>query len=329
MKKHLRKSVAGLLFCIFAFMLIPGQTAFAKTKVTYISSVSALKKMAKNPAGHYKLKKDLNLKGKTWTSIGTTDQPFTGVFDGGGHTIKNLSIPQEGDYHGLFGYIKGGTIKNLTITGKIKGGTYVGAFAGQIEDGQIVNCVNKAKIYGVNQVGGLVGRISRSTVLNCQNNAKVTGTGRCTGGITSDLYPSGYVFNCVNLGTVTGGYDLNGGITGGSTSGEVANCVNFANVTGRGRCGAIAGDNASYAGSRYYNYFRKTASINPNYSPVGSNSRTFVKAKKSLSESVELNGKTYKKVLNALNAGRILLKKDTGKAARKWKIINSKPVLFK
>ena len=80
--------------------------------------------------------------------------------------------------------------------------------------------------------------------LNCQNNAAVTGTGCCTGGITSDLYPSGEVYNCVNLGKITGGYDLNGGITGGSTSGDVANCVNFGNVTGSSRCGAIAGEKA-------------------------------------------------------------------------------------
>jgi hypothetical protein len=58
------------------------------------------------------------------TPIGTKDHPFTGAFDGKGHTVSGFNIyyvddPQLSAYTfvGLFGYIKGTTIKNLRITG--------------------------------------------------------------------------------------------------------------------------------------------------------------------------------------------------------------------
>ena len=297
--------------------------------ITYISSVSDLKKISKNLYGNYRLTRNLNLKSKKWNPIGTTLAPFTGTFDGAGYTIKNLATSQGKDYQGLFGYVEGGTIRNLTITGKVLGNEYVGAFAGHLVNGRIANCINKASVYGVDQVGGLVGRISGSMALNCQNNAAVTGTGRCTGGITSDLYPSGEVYNCVNLGKITGGYDLNGGITGGSTSGDVANCVNFGNVTGSSRCGAIAGDNASYAGSRYYNFFRQTGSVNADYETIGDGCRTFRNAQGKLSSPVEIQNKTYNNLLKALNAGRTALRKETGEATAKWVISGGKVLLFK
>ena len=310
----------------------PAKTAIGTVDngtVTYINSVSDLKKISKNPHGNYRLTKNLNLKSKTWKPIGTTENPFTGTFDGAGHAIKNLKTSKSKDYQGLFGYVEGGTIRNLTITGKAQGNLYVGAFAGHLVNGRIANCINKASVYGVDQVGGLVGRLSGSIALNCQNNAAVTGTGRCTGGITSDLYPSGEVYNCVNLGKITGGYDLNGGITGGSTSGEVANCVNFANVTGEGRCGAIAGDNASYAGSRYYNFFRQTTTVNADYQTIGEECRTFKNAQSTLSAPVTIQNKTYNNLLKALNAGRTALRRDTGEATRKWVTSGGRAVLFK
>lgn len=71
--------------------------------------------------------------GAGWESIGDidgwindrkeTEHLFSGVFDGGGHTIENLSItPVATDdyfvgYRGLFGGVEYGTIKNLTLSG--------------------------------------------------------------------------------------------------------------------------------------------------------------------------------------------------------------------
>ena len=55
-----------------------------------------------------------------WIPVGTEEAPFTGTFDGNGHTIKNLALVEqeakEGKaYIGFFGYAKDATIKNVTF----------------------------------------------------------------------------------------------------------------------------------------------------------------------------------------------------------------------
>ena len=55
-----------------------------------------------------------------WNPVGTSENPFTGTFDGKGYTIKNLALVEseakEGKaYIGFFGYAKNATIKNVTF----------------------------------------------------------------------------------------------------------------------------------------------------------------------------------------------------------------------
>lgn len=55
-----------------------------------------------------------------WVPVGTSEKPFTGIFDGNGYTIKNLKLVEaeakEGKaYIGFFGYAKDATIKNVTF----------------------------------------------------------------------------------------------------------------------------------------------------------------------------------------------------------------------
>lgn len=69
--------------------------------------------------------------------IGYSDEnensPFRGIFNGGGHTIKGITVNRpDVDYIGLFGLIEGATIKNLRIEGcTFVGNTCVGAVVGQ------------------------------------------------------------------------------------------------------------------------------------------------------------------------------------------------------
>ena len=55
-----------------------------------------------------------------WNPVGTKATPYTGTFDGNGHTIKNLALVEseakEGKaYIGFFGYAENATIKNVTF----------------------------------------------------------------------------------------------------------------------------------------------------------------------------------------------------------------------
>ena len=59
--------------------------------------------------------------GDTWTPVGYYGSPYTGVFEGGGHTVSNLAVGEitdrEGDTNaGFFGCIgEGGAAKNLGV----------------------------------------------------------------------------------------------------------------------------------------------------------------------------------------------------------------------
>ena len=135
---------------------------------------------------YFKLTNDIDLTGEQymdWIPIGGNqvselaepENPFDGHFDGNGHTIKmNISkVVTNIDtvYHGLFGTILGGTVKNLSVSGNIEVYTrtiarkmYVGGIAANLIDGSIENCNFDGKIVASNQgdssneayVGGIV-----------------------------------------------------------------------------------------------------------------------------------------------------------------------------
>lgn len=83
-----------------------------------------------------KLLSDIDLAGETWKPI---DKMWID-FDGNGHTVSNLTT--EAWKAGFFGYVGGGSIKNLTLENVKVTGSQAGAFAGSIE-GTIDNCVLK------------------------------------------------------------------------------------------------------------------------------------------------------------------------------------------
>ena len=87
---------------------------------------------------------DIDLAGKTWTSIGTSSNAYKGVFDGANFTIKNLTyviektdenVAKKNVYVSLIGKANEGcAVKNLKITGfNLQGVEFVSAVIGKIE----------------------------------------------------------------------------------------------------------------------------------------------------------------------------------------------------
>lgn len=65
--------------------------------------------------GSYRLQKDVVMTSE-WSALGTDEEPFTGEFDGGGHTISNLTVTKAAKYVGMFGKASGGAwIHDLTL----------------------------------------------------------------------------------------------------------------------------------------------------------------------------------------------------------------------
>lgn len=111
-----------------------------------------------------KLGNDIELTG-TWTPIGIASNGhfFEGTFDGQKYTIKDLRVNTDDTYAGLFGYVRYGTIKNLTVEGSVRSttgndGANTGGIVGYLYQGTVENCTNKAEVTAVRgNVGGVVG----------------------------------------------------------------------------------------------------------------------------------------------------------------------------
>ena len=116
---------------------------------------------------------DIDYNDKEWTAIGNTSiDSYSGTFDGGGHTIRNIKIKDNAQNNGLFGYIAGGgTVKNLTVknASMTTSSTKYGIIAAW-NDGTIENCiVSSCDITGSSDYVGCIsyqnfGRISRCRV---------------------------------------------------------------------------------------------------------------------------------------------------------------------
>lgn len=111
---------------------------------------------AMDGTGSYKLGGDIDLTGKSWTSIN-----FAGTLDGDGHTITLDGAP-------LFNAITTtGTVKNLLIAGHAEG-EQVGTLA-ITNQGMIRNCYSSASVKQTdwNNVGGLVYQQTAGSITNC------------------------------------------------------------------------------------------------------------------------------------------------------------------
>ena len=181
---------------------------------------------------------------------------YLGVFDGNGHTIKNLYINVEDDYQGLFGSLYRGTIKNLTVTGSINATARAAGFVGS-GPCNIINCVNYVNVTVSERLGaGFIGYQSTCVVDGCVNYGNITHTGSNTatiGGIVGQYY--GTVRNCTNFGTIS---SANGmvvaGIAGDGYPSDtlVENCVNYGVISAdRGTAVEITYDGAEVKNCYY------------------------------------------------------------------------------
>lgn len=175
---------------------------------------------------------------RTWVPIGTQNQPFTGVFDGQGHTISGIYMNTPGvDCLGLFAYVKGATIINVTlIDSYICGKEKVGGFVGNIVDNNNYNRM--------------------ATIVNCYNYATIYATGSYCGGICGYQKDESYSHNvnqrcviekCTNYGLVTGESYV-GGIVGQSNNVAIQACGNYNIISCKnkyvgGICGYTTGTN--------------------------------------------------------------------------------------
>ena len=183
---------------------------------------------------YFALSATIDLAGGEWTPIGMGSYPFSGHFDGKGHTVSGLkmAINVEGldlnwTLAGLFGNVEDGTLQNLGV---------------ELASAGIVVSAEKGNVYA----GGIAGKIAASssgkTVI--LRNCYVTGKGgvKITG---------------------AGGNASAGGITGYATQGgivRITHCYTLVDVKAAGTKKTYAGGVVGYA-NREFSYTYATGKV--------------------------------------------------------------------
>lgn len=218
-------------------------------------------------AKYFLLDADLDMTGVSVSMIGSTTHPFTGTFDGGNHTISNLTITTTADNTALFSYTGGssviknlnfstatisagahdnvgvvvgyanttaGTIQNISVTGAtVSGRDYVGGIIGTHNYWAGTITVTKtsavsSSISGRSYVGGIIGNFMNGTFTKNMARANVTGTSQYDGGLAG--YWNGGGTFADSYATHDGTY---GTITGTANVGGAIGAVNNSGVAQR------------------------------------------------------------------------------------------------
>ena len=198
----------------------PYQISTADQLKLFRDIVNGSNGQTQNRGAYAVLTADIDLNNEPWMPIGPDrDSAYTGTFDGQGHTVKNLSVTvnvQPGRA-GLFGCVKDGTIRKLTVAGSVSctaNQGWCGGIAGYAMDETIENCASLCTVSctGIDaRVGGIVGLVdynSRTLIIrDCYNIGKITGrsdNGSGDAGGICGFYMNGKISNCYNVGEITG-----------------------------------------------------------------------------------------------------------------------------
>lgn len=168
---------------------------------------------------------NIDMKDAEWTPIGTADKPFSGNFDGNGHTISGLNY--SGEYAGLFGYMNNGTISNIKLAdSSFANGTASGGICAVNNGGTIENsAVDNVAVSG-GTAGGICGQNS-GAITDCFFSGNVS-SDRKYGGICGS-----------NSGTIKSTVSLYAGAAvGENTNGSITNCLYNIDIAGRQKFGS-------------------------------------------------------------------------------------------
>ncbi|MDR0436779.1 MAG: Ig-like domain-containing protein [Bacteroidales bacterium] len=241
----LRLTLDGAQSNVFTLTIVPGGDGSASNPFI-VNNVATLQKVGSGTDGwtldkNYRQTANINLSGVTWTPIGNSTTPFTGIYDGGGFSISNLSLTASAAKQGLFGQIRGAAVGNIALRNAniTSTGEFTGGIVGFIESGNVRNCYVTGTIKGTSRVGGIAGETS-GMILDCYTTCNVTGTGMTVGGIVGNTFGSSAVVKyCYATGQISG-ENFVGGIVGYSNT----NTLVENNVAMNSRVAASPGSSA-------------------------------------------------------------------------------------
>ena len=168
------------------------------------------------------LQQDVTHVDETWTSIGTSEHPYTGTFNGNGHTIR---VWLHGWGQALFGYVGADAkLTDLAVTKRQSENYSINASAplARINNGTITRCWYSGGITAKSTLGGLV-YTNNGTIEACYVYA-----GQLDGGSRIEMYNGGLAGGIAyeNTGTIVNSY-FYGDIVQAQSNGTVRDIIGW------------------------------------------------------------------------------------------------------
>jgi len=148
--------------------------------VTSISTPAGF--LGMSPTGSYLLTADIDMHGAALQYANT----FSGTFDGGNHTIRNVSQNTGSAGTGLFGLLLSATVKNVKLNNFHLQGGAAGGLAGSCQSAIVQNVAVQATtttISGRDAAGGLCGVMNGGTISNSSATGSVSSSAGNAGGL--------------------------------------------------------------------------------------------------------------------------------------------------
>ncbi len=255
-------SITALFTCLaICFLVPPAQAKYSGVgdgepnnpyRIADANDMNEIGTHTEDWGSHFLLVNDINLAEYTGTQfniIGTSSDPFTGVFDGNNHTVSNFTYNSTGtDYIGIFGYVNSvdAEIKNLGVVNpSVNAGTgeRTGSLVGRLYRGDITNCYTKGgNIYGDYIVGGLVGEAYISgQITNCYTSSDVSGKLVVAGLVGISFIE---ISNCYSNSNVSAKNDVAGGLVA-DNYGPISDCHTSGNIEGVNGIGGLISFNGA------------------------------------------------------------------------------------
>ena len=227
----------------------------------------------------FKQTADIDLAGKLWTPIGTSDAPFSGNYNGGGYTISNLHVNESSmdgsfDNAGLFGYVNGGTgtttitIENLSVIGgEIKSNEVV--FAEKVA-GDNSTRVAYSGFNGLYKAGVIAADAVGVTLNNVYTDVDIYPSYQSdlyAGGLIGNCYGQIEIIGCAAMGDIAFSHVAHSGVTG--NDGLQANVVHAGGLVGSALVKDVTGTTRSMTGSFYTGTISITCASNNMNTRIG------------------------------------------------------------
>ena len=222
-------------------------------------------KLTANPTGSFTLTADIDMKGAALQVAS-----FSGVLDGGNHTIKNVTQSSSGNA-GLFGVLTGATVKNLKLSNVNFSASSAGGLASQCVGAIVQNVAVQGNVQAGNTAGGICGGMSGGSLTGSSASGSVKSTSGSAGGLagSSSIGRDGLgsvISSCSVASMTVTGVQSAGGLMGYCQDVTILRAAVDATVSGQSTAGGLCGE--MNGGSISHSY-AKGANVTATGGPAG------------------------------------------------------------